>query len=212
MLDFLWGGQTFDPNTQLSPTYKLKDLSVTSTGIENNPTESAFNNLKKLALELEFLSSQLGPFRIASAYRNSKVNSAVGGSATSRHLQGDGADIVPINTNAFLYFAEILKRDDIRNRFGEISLKKPQNAIHITLPYTSTKGVYVKNSPRIADGSPMVYMSISKAEIDRFINDPYGKPIDTQVIQAGIPGYLKFALALSSISFILLTVTQRKKP
>lgn len=213
MLDFLWGGgQTFDPNTQLSPSYKLKDLSVTSTGISNNPTESAFNNLKRLAIELEYLKNQLGPFRIASAYRNSSVNSAVGGSSTSRHLHGDGVDLVPLQTNSFLYFAEILKRDDIRNRFGEISLKKPQNAIHLTLPYTSSSGTLVKNSPRIADGSPMVYMSMSQGEIERFMLDPYAAPGQgLSVVQAGIPFYLKAMIGLSGISFLLFTIKQRKK-
>lgn len=212
MLDFIFGGQTFDPNAQLSPSFKLKDLSVTSTGITNNPTEASFNNLKRLASELDYLKSVIGPFTVASAYRNQDVNEAVGGSSTSKHMTGEAADIVPTSGNAFLYFSDILKNDNVRNRFGEISLKKPQNAIHLTLPYYNSSGKYVQNSPRIADGNPLIYMSMTQNEIANFIQNPYGTPTaSVPVVQAGIPWYLKMTMIGTIASMGIFLLKQRSK-
>ena len=64
-------------------------------GLDNTPTEDIIQNLNILAGALERVRDLLGgPIFISSAYRSPKVNSAVGGSKTSAHLEGLAADFV----------------------------------------------------------------------------------------------------------------------
>lgn len=154
-------------NTRLSDYYTIADLTPTSTGIPNLPTQNELSSLKRLASVLDLIRTRLGPFRIASGYRSPLVNSAVGGSTTSRHMKGEAVDIIPIGKSAERYWTQILADNDIRTKLGEISYKKPQGSIHLSLPYRSSYGFQVIGSARLAEGSPMVYKSIStKQETD----------------------------------------------
>lgn len=155
------------PDLKISQKYTLADLTPTSTGIENNPSENELESIKKLAAVLEKIESKLGPFRIPSAYRNSAVNAAVGGSSTSRHMTGEAADIVPLLQTAEKYWASILADPDLKNSLGEISYKKHQGSIHITLPFYNQYGYLVKGSARVADDDTgaVIYTSISDEEV-----------------------------------------------
>jgi hypothetical protein len=158
------------PNTRLSDYYTVADLTTTSTGIANLPTtQKELDSLKKLASVLDILKRKLGSFRIASGYRNALVNAAVGGSSTSRHMTGEAVDIVPTSMSAEKYWASILADPALRNSLGEISYKKPQNSIHLSLPFSSYLGAQVIGSARVADGSPMVYKSISKSQENDYL-------------------------------------------
>lgn len=75
--------------------FTLKELTVTSTGLENNPTtwEQVYN-LRELALFLDEVRASFGkPIRVNCAFRSPAVNSRVGGVSTSAHLSGMAADI-----------------------------------------------------------------------------------------------------------------------
>ena len=75
--------------------FSWREMQTTSTGLDNTPTEEARNNLYRLVQEvLDPLREELGvPIRVTSGYRSPKVNAAVGGSNTSRHMLGLAADI-----------------------------------------------------------------------------------------------------------------------
>ena len=78
-------------------TYSLEDLTVSSTaralGLDNRPASSLhFDNLE---LTNKFLQSLPFGVTITSVYRSPVVNSAVGGSSTSQHMNGLGMDLVP---------------------------------------------------------------------------------------------------------------------
>lgn len=173
---------------KLSDTFKIGDLSLTSTGIANLPTEDVLPNMRKMAQALEKIKAKLGPFNIASGYRTPAVNAAVGGASTSRHLYGDAIDIVPLTKSAEQYWAEILADGNLKNLFGEISYKIYQNAIHLTLPYTNSSGQRVVASARTAnnDTGSVIYKSTTADQVSQYLNK-YGLTISASTITtAGI--------------------------
>lgn len=81
----------------LSPHFTVQELIASEVairkGIDNTPPAEVLENLRLLAEALERVRSVLGsPLRINSGYRCPKLNSSIGGSKTSAHLQGLAAD------------------------------------------------------------------------------------------------------------------------
>lgn len=160
-------------DTYLTENFKISDLTVTNTGIPNTVAESAQSNLAKLAEVLELIKEYVGDFWIASAYRNEAVNKAVGGSSTSRHKYGEAADIAPTGMSPEAFWVELIANPLIKERLGEISLKKHQNTIHLSLPYYNTYGYCVKGSPRVADKDitgKVTYRSLTSSEVENYLN------------------------------------------
>lgn len=84
----------------MTPHFALRELTVTATGLPNQP--SAADRARLLALctrVLEPWRSLTGPLRVTSGYRAPRVNAAVGGSLTSQHMRGEAADVVPLTTD-----------------------------------------------------------------------------------------------------------------
>jgi zinc D-Ala-D-Ala carboxypeptidase len=78
--------------------FTLDELTRTDTGLPNVPTGQSVGNLQSLVASiLDPLRSQVGPLLVTSGYRSSAVNShpSVNGAASSQHLRGQAADIVP---------------------------------------------------------------------------------------------------------------------
>jgi hypothetical protein len=85
--------------TILTPHVTLEEMLASQTaarlGIDNTPTDPVIlDNLKKTAEMLEQVRTLLGsrPIIISSGYRCLAVNTAVGSSPTSAHVQGQAAD------------------------------------------------------------------------------------------------------------------------
>jgi zinc D-Ala-D-Ala carboxypeptidase len=85
--------------TLLTPHVTLEEMLASQTaarlGIDNTPTDPVIlDNLKKTAEMLEQVRTLLGsrPIIISSGYRCLAVNTAVGSSPTSAHVQGQAAD------------------------------------------------------------------------------------------------------------------------
>ena len=81
----------------LSNSFTLEALTFSETAIrkdlDNTPNDEQISNLTELAQALERVVYLLGyPIHISSAFRSTKVNSAVGGSPTSAHMEGYAAD------------------------------------------------------------------------------------------------------------------------
>lgn len=72
---------------------------MTSTGLDNTPTDLEIENIVKLVENvLQPLRDKFGkPIIITSGYRSPKVNKAVKGSKTSGHMLGTSADITAGN-------------------------------------------------------------------------------------------------------------------
>lgn len=83
---------------QLTPHFTLseflKSASGEAAGIKNEPDDLVVARLRQLAATLERLRSILrASIIIKSGYRNRALNTLVGGSNTSSHMQGWAADI-----------------------------------------------------------------------------------------------------------------------
>ena len=80
----------------LSEHFTLAELTHTDhRALGNTPNEGEIDNLKRLAVLLELVKTQLGgrPIMVNSAFRSSAVNAAVGSKDTSQHRSGCAADI-----------------------------------------------------------------------------------------------------------------------
>ena len=112
----------------LTKHFTLAELTISQEaarrGLSNTPDPDALENLKVLASHLERVRELLGaPVIITSGYRSPKVNSAVGGSRTSAHMQGLAADFI---CPGFGSPAEIVSKivhspiqfDQVINEFG----------------------------------------------------------------------------------------------
>jgi len=106
----VWFFRSKNPSTNFS----LSELTVTSTGLPNNPGPIERGYLSRLANEvLEPLREQFGPLRITSGFRSKAVNDHpnVQGSKTSDHLTGTAADLYAINGASTLEMATWLYRN-----------------------------------------------------------------------------------------------------
>lgn len=80
---------------QLSTHFTLAELTVTSTGLPNNPNAQQLARLISTAQAMEAVRKLLGhPVRVNSGFRSAAVNKAVGGSPTSAHSLGYAVDFV----------------------------------------------------------------------------------------------------------------------
>ncbi|KAA1293786.1 D-Ala-D-Ala carboxypeptidase family metallohydrolase [Leptospira interrogans] len=79
----------------LSKNFTLSELTVTQTGLPNDPDERQIVNLKRLCETiLEPLREAIGkPIGINSGFRSPAVNRKIKGSVTSQHMAGEAADL-----------------------------------------------------------------------------------------------------------------------
>jgi hypothetical protein len=84
---------------QLSKNLALSEVTRSETakrrGISNMPTPEHIENFKKLAENVfQPIRDHFGvPIRISSGYRSKELNTAIGGSLSSQHCQGEAIDI-----------------------------------------------------------------------------------------------------------------------
>ena len=155
----------------LSPTYTVRDLAVTNTGIKNVPTPSVIPSLKTLAEILEDIYDQIGPFTVPSAYRNSLVQSTLTSEGLptsptkSFHELGMAADIIPTG-GLMEFWAKLLSNKDLRLRLGEIAIKPAQGSIHISLatPNTQNKVMELRSGK---------YVRLTEAEVSSYMGSNY---------------------------------------
>ena len=77
----------------LSQHFTLAELTRTSSGLANVPTDAEVKALEALcATLLEPVRAKFGPVSIHSGYRGPAVNAKIGGSKTSQHMKGEAAD------------------------------------------------------------------------------------------------------------------------
>ncbi|MHB9003513.1 MAG: D-Ala-D-Ala carboxypeptidase family metallohydrolase [Coriobacteriia bacterium] len=75
----------------------LNEVTVTNTGLPNNPDSIAVVNLKAVGENIyEPVRAHFNsPVYVSSAFRCQKVNTAVGGAMRSQHLRGEALDLDP---------------------------------------------------------------------------------------------------------------------
>jgi uncharacterized protein YcbK (DUF882 family) len=87
-------------SVRLGEFFTLDELTRTDTGLQNVPSGQSVANLQNLVESiLDPLRLEVGPLLVTSGYRSDAVNTAVDGAASSQHLQGQAADIVPTSSS-----------------------------------------------------------------------------------------------------------------
>ena len=98
---------------QISKHLSLAEVSRSETakrrGISNTPSGEHLENFKKLAENIfEPIREHFGvPIHISSGYRSKELNSAIGGSLSSQHCQGEAIDIDMDGSNSGVTNADI---------------------------------------------------------------------------------------------------------
>jgi len=97
--------------THLSPHFKLSEFLNVDKYPDNKPTMQHVANMTYGCLMLlEPARQVVGPIIINSGFRNSRVNTLVGGVNNSQHLIGQAADIRPRDPKQFQRLVEFLRR------------------------------------------------------------------------------------------------------
>jgi len=84
---------------QLTPHFTLEELCFSQeaarAGIDNTPSREGVANLVRLAKMLEKVRALMkNPIHISSGFRCAELNTRIGGSAKSAHLEGRAADFI----------------------------------------------------------------------------------------------------------------------
>ncbi len=106
------------------------------------PTATVRANLQQLAELLEDVRAALGvPLRVTSGYRSPATNAATAGaSATSQHLDGSAADVVPVGMPLDVALRRLVA-STVRARWGQlIAYPVTGGHLHIALPNRQSSG------------------------------------------------------------------------
>lgn len=80
---------------------ELQYLTITSTGIDNQPPKNLYPAIERLDRFLSAVRKTYGALEVTSGYRSSAVNAAVvGSSETSLHMEGRAVDFAPLEVSA----------------------------------------------------------------------------------------------------------------
>ena len=128
-----------DP-TRLSNHFSLAEFCQLSKYPDNIPTMQAVANMAYgCHLLLEPARLEVGPIIVNSGFRNSRVNSLVGGVANSQHLLGQAADIRPKDPAQFQRLVAFLKTCEYTDQ-----LLTASSWLHISWNPFSTPRHYVR--------------------------------------------------------------------
>lgn len=97
-------------DVRLSPHFKLGEFLNLDKYADNTPTMQAVANMTYgCHMLLEPARQVVGPIIINSGFRNSRVNTLVGGVKNSQHLLGQAADIRPRDPAKFQQLIDFLQ-------------------------------------------------------------------------------------------------------
>ena len=99
----------------------VKSETAAKYNIDNTPSQNVVNNIVSLCGVLQKIRDRYGkPMHINSGYRCPKLNSKVGGSKTSQHMNGSAADIsvgsVKQNKELFDFIVNMINNKEIKIR------------------------------------------------------------------------------------------------
>ena len=123
----------------MTKNFTLKELCVTKTGIHNEPNAEQKEALSLLAVNiLQPARDALGPIRVTSGFRNTKVNAAISGSRSSQHMKGEAADLQCKDNAALFKFIKTLEFDQLIWEFGD---KEQPDWVHVSYASKNRKEI-----------------------------------------------------------------------
>lgn len=124
----------------LSLAEATKSVTAKRLGIDNTPDEWVTENLKQIALNVfQPIRDTFGcPIHVSSGYRSADLNTAIGGSRRSQHVEGRALDLDAdvfrgcTNSEIFNYIRENLEFDQLIWEFGD---EDNPDWVHVSFVY-----------------------------------------------------------------------------
>lgn len=144
-------------------------------------------NLEALARLLEDVRAAIGaPLRVTSGYRSVATNAGTAGaSATSQHLDGTAADVVPVGVDP-LEAMRRLEASPVRSRWGQVIAYPYGTHLHIALPTRGKVGEMLVQSS--ADSSKPRYLAYSPSVATAYGTDAKSRSVATLALAAAGAG------------------------
>lgn len=121
----------------LSPHFTVEEFIrsdvATRKGIYNFPPADVLENLRVLAEKLEAVRTLLGrPVLVSSGYRCEELNTAIGGSKTSKHMTGLAADFTCPAFGTPMMVFDVLRSQKAALGYDQLILEfPPEGWVHI---------------------------------------------------------------------------------
>lgn len=124
----------------LSLAEVVKSTTARRLGIDNTPDEWVTENLKQVALNIfqPLRDAFKCPIYVSSGYRSAELNTAIGGSKRSQHVEGRALDLDAdvfggcTNSQIFNYIRENLEFDTLIWEFGD---EDNPDWVHVSFVY-----------------------------------------------------------------------------
>ena len=124
----------------LSLAEVTKSITAKRLGIDNTPDEWVTENLRQVAVNVfQPIRDALGcPIHVSSGYRSADLNTAIGGSRRSQHVEGRALDLDAdvfrgcTNSEIFNYVRENLEFDQLIWEFGD---EDNPDWVHVSFVY-----------------------------------------------------------------------------
>lgn len=124
----------------LSLAEVVKSTTARRLGIDNTPDEWVTENLKQVALNIfqPIRDAFKCPIYVSSGYRSAELNTAIGGSKRSQHVEGRALDLDAdvfggcTNSQIFNYIRENLEFDTLIWEFGD---EDNPDWVHVSFVY-----------------------------------------------------------------------------
>ena len=124
----------------LSLAEVTKSITAKRLGIDNTPDEWVTENLRQIAVNVfQPIRDALGcPIHVSSGYRSADLNTAIGGSRRSQHVEGRALDLDAdvfrgcTNSEIFNYVRENLEFDQLIWEFGD---EDNPDWVHVSFVY-----------------------------------------------------------------------------
>jgi zinc D-Ala-D-Ala carboxypeptidase len=124
----------------LSLAEATKSITAKRLGIDNTPDEWVTENLRQIAVNVfQPIRDALGcPIHVSSGYRSADLNTAIGGSRRSQHVEGRALDLDAdvfrgcTNSEIFNYVRENLEFDQLIWEFGD---EDNPDWVHVSFVY-----------------------------------------------------------------------------
>ena len=132
---------------KITENFTLEEFVTSQTasrfGINNTPTDAVIRNIKKLCETiLQPARTALGPLIVSSGYRCPQLNSAVGGSKTSAHMEGFAADITPVKVTKLEFAYWVIKNCPFDQVIFEFGTRENPDWIHVSADPRHRKEVW----------------------------------------------------------------------
>jgi zinc D-Ala-D-Ala carboxypeptidase len=149
------------PSAHFSWAEVQASVTAKARGIDNRVPEGLLTNVLNTAARMELARAELGgPLKVTSWYRCEALNHAIGGSKTSKHMEGLAVDFRPTTVGLKVAFEILARAEHIP--FDQLIYETTKSGaawIHIGFSRTVPRRQVLRATGAVL-GGPMVYTRV----------------------------------------------------